>query len=156
MCLRTDISTAKKHKADLIHKAKVKKAYYKMLKHEGGPEESEGVDLEPSKQDLGRFAPENDEEDGLETLQPREEREPAKEPTSKPKKLPYFYKPPKKKDATAKPVPKRTKEEAIEEREARREKWNRKSPSRLGRQRGQPDLGARVEVMLERIQRQAN
>ena len=42
---------------------------------------------------------------------------------------------------------------SIDEREARRKLWNRKSPSRLGRERGQPDLGARMQVMLDKIQR---
>ena len=49
--------------------------------------------------------------------------------------------------------PERTREQALDEREARRKLWNRKSPSRLGRERGQPDLGARMQVMLDKIQR---
>ena len=67
----------------------------------------------------------------------------------KPKKLPYFYMLPKK----VKEAPKRSREEALDERQRKKDMWHRKSPSRLGRQRGQPDLGARMEVMLEKIQK---
>ena len=46
-----------------------------------------------------------------------------------------------------------TREEALAERDERRKLWNKKSPSQQGRARGQPDLGARMQVMLDKIQR---
>ncbi|WFD18299.1 hypothetical protein MCAP1_000500 [Malassezia caprae] len=141
------IGRAKKHKAELIHKAKVKKAYFQMLKHDQqeqsdarGPEET---------QELGRFASETADNDTDATEAPR--RVAPEKP--KAKKLPYFYRAPKNK-APKEAAPPRTREQALEDRAARQAKWHRPSPSRLGRQRGQPDLGARMEVMLEKIQRQ--
>lgn len=167
------IGRAKKHKADLIHKAKVKKAYYKMLEREGGhaaaPSEDAGAEdgrPEPGTSgadapgapgaadaagaagaQLGRFAPEDPDED--ESRQAERARKPA-EPAPRKKKLPYFYTPPKKQEREA---PQRTRDEALQERQRRKELWNRRSPSKLGSQRKQPDLGARMEVMLDKIQR---
>ncbi|KAK0562251.1 hypothetical protein OC861_005411 [Tilletia horrida] len=46
-------------------------------------------------------------------------------------------------------------EEIREERERKRKEWNRPSGSARGRARGQPDLGARVGVMLETIEAKA-
>ena len=136
------IGRAKKHKEELIHKAKVKKAYYKMLE-----KEKEAAPVEaPTFQDVGRFVSENEHEQST-TPRPAPESEPSK----RKKKLPYFYTPPKQPRERAQPQ--RTREQALDEREARRKLWNRKSPSRLGRERGQPDLGARMQVMLNKIQR---
>lgn len=44
-----------------------------------------------------------------------------------------------------------SREEAMEARAERLEKWNRASGSAMGKKRGQPDLGARMEVLLDRI-----
>ena len=165
------IGRAKKHKADLIHKAKVKKAYYKMLEREGGhaaaPAEDAGAEAGPSEPgtsatgaaaaaaapgtaaaQLGRFAPEGPDRD--DTRQAEHARRMPAEPAPRKKKLPYFYTPPKKQEREA---PQRTRDEALQERQWRKELWNRRSPSKLGSQRKQPDLGARMEVMLDKIQR---
>ncbi|WFD39226.1 uncharacterized protein MJAP1_002197 [Malassezia japonica] len=145
------IGRAKKLKADLIHKAKVKKAYNKLLEREGAPAEMP----EPEEtQDLGRFAPEDPADDLLEQVEKKDERPRATAERPTKKKLPYFHAPPKKKEPKAE-GPKRTAEQAMQEREARRALWNKKSPSAKGRARGQPDLGARMEVMLDKIQRNA-
>ena len=136
------IGRAKKHKEALIHKAKVKKAYYKMLDREKGAAPVEASPI----QDVGRFASENEQE---ESSAPRAAA--GRAPSQRKKKLPYFYTPPK--QPREKAQPQRTREQALDEREARRKLWNRKSPSRLGRERGQPDLGARMQVMLDKIQR---
>lgn len=45
-----------------------------------------------------------------------------------------------------------SKEEAMAARAERHEKWSRTSRSAQGQKRGQPDLGARMEVLLGRIQ----
>ncbi|WFD29620.1 hypothetical protein MSPP1_000630 [Malassezia sp. CBS 17886] len=169
------IGHAKKRKADLIHKAKVKKAYYKMLGKESdevchgsaaaGDDRAAPAPAHGADQDLGRFAPEGSDtahadDAGTSATQPRappsataDSRAPTVAPERKKKKLPYFYTPANTAQAQSKPaVPKRTREDAVQQRGARREKWTRTSPSRLGRERGQPDLGARMQVMLERIQ----
>lgn len=121
-----------------------------MLKHDSLKEkDKESVD--PRKtHDLGRFASETENTDDATEASERET--PA---TNKPKakKLPYFYRAPKSKEPKE-AAPIRTREQALEERAARQAKWHRPSPSRLGRQRGQPDLGARMEVMLDKIRRQ--
>lgn len=166
------IGRAKKHKADLIHKAKVKKAYYKMLEREGGhaaapsedADQHERAEAGPSEPgtsaagaadaagaagaQLGRFAPEDPDENDTRQAE-HALRKPA-EPAPRKKKLPYFYTPPKKQEREA---PQRTRDEALQERQRRKELWNRRSPSKLGSQRKQPDLGARMEVMLDKIQR---
>lgn len=136
------IGRAKKHKEALIHKAKVKKAYYKMLDREKGAEPVEASPI----QDVGRFASESEQEESSATRVAAD-----RAPSQRKKKLPYFYTPPK--QPREKAQPERTREQALDEREARRKLWNRKSPSRLGRERGQPDLGARMQVMLDKIQR---
>ena len=136
------IGRAKKHKEALIHKAKVKKAYYKMLDREKGAAPVEASPI----QDVGRFASESEQE---ESSAPRAAA--GRAPSQRKKKLPYFYTPPK--QPREKAQPERTREQALDERETRRKLWNRKSPSRLGRERGQPDLGARMQVMLDKIQR---
>ena len=136
------IGRAKKHKEALIHKAKVKKAYYKMLDRDTGTAPVEASPI----QDVGRFASENEQE---ESSAPRAAA--GRAPSQRKKKLPYFYTPPK--QPREKAQPERTREQALDERETRRKLWNRKSPSRLGRERGQPDLGARMQVMLDKIQR---
>lgn len=61
--------------------------------------------------------------------------EPALQPAPPPKKRRY-----------------ESKEEAMAARAERREKWSRTSRSAQGQKRGQPDLGARMEVLLGRIQ----
>lgn len=154
------IGRAKKLKANLIHKAKVKKAYQKLLEKEGvpaAPSGSEPATADGTEQvqapDLGRFAPEDPENDLLEQVSKKDHRvRPAAPRTSK-KKLPYFYAPPKQKREPQPEAPKRTRDEALAEREERRALWNKKSPSARGRARGQPDLGARMQVMLDKIQR---
>lgn len=47
----------------------------------------------------------------------------------------------------------RERQTAQVKREKQRELWNRTSSSQRGRARGQPDLGARVKVLLQRIKR---
>lgn len=50
---------------------------------------------------------------------------------------------------------KRTREESLKIREKRSEKWNSISKSSTGRKRGQPNLGSRMEVLLDRIRESA-
>lgn len=141
------IGRAKKVKADLIHKAKVKKAYYRMLEKEGI---SKGEP--PAEQaDEGADGTEDGAKEEDASAAPAPAPAPAAERPRK-KKLPYFYVPPKK----TKEAPTRTREEALGERQQKKELWHRKSPSRLGIKRGQPDLGARMEVMLDKIQKGRN
>jgi len=119
-----------------------------MLKHD--QQEQADAQAPDEAQELGRFASETADSGTNATEAPR--RTAPEKP--KAKKLPYFYHAPKNKaPKEALPLP-RTREQALEDRAARQAKWHRPSPSRLGRQRGQPDLGARMEVMLEKIQRQ--
>lgn len=44
-----------------------------------------------------------------------------------------------------------SREEALEARAKRQEKWNQTSKSVQGSRRGQPDLGARMDVLLDKI-----
>ncbi|WFC97984.1 hypothetical protein MYAM1_000705 [Malassezia yamatoensis] len=154
------IGRAKKLKADLIHKAKVKKAYSKLQHSKQAEqnaadlyknEEDQVESLEQPTQDLGRFAPENPEDDLLERISKKDERPRAAPKDKTRKKLPYFVAPDKVKESKDE-KPRRTREEALLQREKRHAMWNKKSPSERGRARGQPDLGARMQVMLEKIQ----
>ncbi|PWN31850.1 uncharacterized protein FA14DRAFT_162700 [Meira miltonrushii] len=52
-----------------------------------------------------------------------------------------------------KPKDMETSEQRKEERQKRQDKWNSKSGSRTGRQRGQPNLGARMDLLLDKIKR---
>lgn len=141
------IGRAKKVKADLIHKAKVKKAYYRMLEKEGL---SKGEPPAEQTDEGTDGAKDGAAEEDARAPAPAPAPAPAAERPRK-KKLPYFYVPPKK----TKEAPTRTREEALGERQQKKELWHRKSPSRLGSKRGQPDLGARMEVMLDKIQKGA-
>ena len=149
-------TSAKKHKAELIHKAKVKRAYFKMLQKD---EPTSSTHLETDEpHDLGRFASEdqtNGKQSG-ETMYPTTSASAQASDGTGKKKLPYFYRP-SSTHTESQPrevtKPSRTREQALEERNARRALWHRTSPSRLGKQRGQPDLGARMQVMLDKIQR---
>ena len=143
----------------MIHKAKVKKAYSKLLHREHSNEKDTKQDASPEAlhphhlpQDLGRFAPENPEDDLMDQVT-RKDRPSRSTPKQAPKKkLPYFKVPPAKEAKSQ--TPKRTREEAIAQREERHALWTKKSPSERGRARGQPDLGARMQVMLDKIQRE--
>lgn len=47
-----------------------------------------------------------------------------------------------------------SKEERQKIREKKQERWNSQSGSQKGRERGQPNLGARMDLLLERIKQQ--
>ncbi|KAN0061823.1 hypothetical protein ACQY0O_005816 [Thecaphora frezii] len=196
------LGKAKKIKADLIHKAKVKKAYFKQLQREGGAgsqaagsgqTQDGGDDGENEDPDAvflpgGKFAPEDDNVDFLAEAENRarsragppppsdsssSSRRPKPSPSSlfdrrqssKPGQRSRTHKPlphplPKPKQpaptneaANKKPVDLRTKEEKLADRKRKQELWNKKSASATGRKRGQPDLSARMEVMLDKIKR---
>lgn len=54
--------------------------------------------------------------------------------------------------APSRPAPRyASREEALAARKERQEKWNKASGSETGRRRGQPDLGSRMEVLLDKI-----
>ncbi|PKI82977.1 hypothetical protein MVES_002966 [Malassezia vespertilionis] len=144
MHLRVLISV--EHKADLIHKANVKKAYAKVKKQEGIEEPHT---MQETTQDLGRFVPQHETPDSAAPTQAPPPKASAEKPTKK--KLPYFYRVPKETEKREPQAPPRTRDEAVEQRRERHALWNKKSPSHLGRQRGQPDLGARMAVMLDKI-----
>lgn len=146
------IGHAKKHKAELIHKAKVKKAYHKLLDKEGAPPAEPAVPTDEPPAALGRFAPEDPSDDLLERVSKKDQR-PKAAPTASTKKQPYFRAPPPAPKAPKEVRPQRTRDQAMDERAHRRALWDKKSPSRRGRERGQPDLSARMDVMLEKIQR---
>ncbi|EPQ28537.1 uncharacterized protein PFL1_03841 [Pseudozyma flocculosa PF-1] len=203
------LGKAKKLKAELIHKAKVKKAYYKQLEREGGaPQRPDhrgrgddgGADDDGGNDDPdavfvpgGRFAPDDDEIDFLAEAEKRARSRAGPPPpqtsdddgpstaasasrsaprrdgkeasTARPdqrqrkhKPLPHPVAKPKQpapvEDASSKkPVDTRTKEEKLADRARNKELWNKKSASREGQKRGQPDLSARMEVMLNKIKR---
>ena len=114
-------TSAKKHKAELIHKAKVKRAYFKMLQKD---EPTSSTHLESDEpHDLGRFASEdqtNGKQSG-ETMYPTTSASAqASDGTGKrKKKLPYFYRP-SSTHTESQPrevtKPSRTREQALEER----------------------------------------
>lgn len=173
----------KRIKAELIHKAKVKKEYYKQLKQDksgasgassnAAPLGKRGSAAEASDdssplpftlpKDQGRFAPENGGDDesleldlalsgGKPDLRPRKvgkakNKKPLPHPL--PKAVPRDEVPEKVWDT-------RTKEEKEQERLKKNKMWNKPSGSRTGQARGQPNLGARMEVMLDKIRKSTN
>ncbi|SPO22013.1 uncharacterized protein UTRI_02008_B [Ustilago trichophora] len=175
----------KRIKAELIHKAKVKKEYYKQLKQDkaGGSGTSanaaplgkrgSAADADTAAddsglpfllpKDQGRFAPENGGDDSNAELNlalsgGKQDLRPRKVGKGKGKKpLPH----PLPRAAQREEVPEkvwdtRTKEEKEQEREKKNKLWNKASGSRIGQARGQPNLGARMEVMLDKIRKSTN
>lgn len=171
----------KRIKAELIHKAKVKKEYYKQIKQGkaaegsatntnatplGSKDDAEADDVAVNANlpftlpsDKGRFAAENEDDDGAE--------EQLMFTSSKPD-----LRPKKEKKKTARPLPHppvqdrsrmdqqedtqrdtRTKEQKDQDRERKNKLWNEPSGSRAGKNRGQPNLNARMEVMLDKIRK---
>ncbi|SPO23330.1 uncharacterized protein UTRI_02008 [Ustilago trichophora] len=177
----------KRIKAELIHKAKVKKEYYKQLKQDKAGGSGTSANAAPLgkrggaaavaadtaaddsrlpftlPKDQGRFAPENggDDDDaeldlalsgGKQDLRPRKV-EKAKNKKPLPHPLPRAAQ---RQEVPEKVWDTRTKEEKEQEREKKNELWNKASGSRIGQARGQPNLGARMEVMLAKIRKSTN
>ncbi|SAM81020.1 uncharacterized protein UBRO_02695 [Ustilago bromivora] len=174
----------KRIKAELIHKAKVKKEYYKQLKQDKSGGSGTNANAAPLgtrgrvaaapnddgpalpftlPKDQGRFAPEiggEGDNAGLDLvlsgskqdLRPRRE---GKEKSKKP--LPHpLPKPVQKEEGEEKVRDTRSKEEKEQERLKKNKMWNKPSGSRTGQARGQPNLGARMEVMLDKIRKSTN
>lgn len=180
---------AKKLKADLIEKAKIKKKYFKEHAKFATEDQSENTFTE---RDEGRFAPEKGiegERDGFDLIeaekasqrrrrkegqesseggntmskrkQAKAEATKAAEMESKKRLLGGTmhadrdekegsgFEP----KAFDKSKENETSEQRKEERQKRQDKWNSKSGSRTGRQRGQPNLGARMDLLLDKIKR---
>lgn len=175
----------KRIKAELIHKAKVKKEYYKQLKQDksgssgtdanaaplgtrGSASKTTANDDGPAlpftlPKDQGRFAPENGGEDdnaGLDLVLSggKQDLRPRKEGKGKSKKpLPHpLPKSVQREEREEKVRDTRSKEEKEQERLKKNKMWNKPSGSRTGQARGQPNLGARMEVMLDKIRKSTN
>lgn len=172
----------KRIKAELIHKAKVKKEYYKQLKHDkvasgsgtssnAAPlgqrgSSSRSVDNESLPfllpKDQGRFAPENgaDDEDAqldLALSGTKQDLRPRKAPGQSKTKKPLPHPLPRTQARTNEDSDRlrdtRSKQEKEQERFKKNKMWNKPSGSRTGQARGQPNLGARMEVMLDKIRK---
>lgn len=171
------LNTAKKIKADLIEKAKIKRQFYKSIKGKEGiisaEQEGEHGDVENSllHRDEGKFAPESqegdksDEPDILYQMRNREELSAAQNVGKTDNK--ESRQKIKKQDSTTPQVDSvpasrkakglgenLSKEERQKIREKKQERWNSQSGSQKGRERGQPNLGARMDLLLERIKQQ--
>ncbi|EST07765.1 rRNA processing [Kalmanozyma brasiliensis GHG001] len=180
----------KRIKAELIHKAKVKKEYYKQIKQDkaasGSGTSSNAAPLGQRGSaaqkraaaennsslpfslptDQGRFAPENGagDNDGAELdlalsgskqdLRPRKPTGKARGKKPLPHPLPKAQAPSNQEPERIRDT--RSKEEKEQERLKKNKMWNKASGSRTGQARGQPNLGARMEVMLDKIRKSAN
>lgn len=177
----------KRIKAELIHKAKVKKEYYKQLKQDksgvasgtssnAAPLGKRGSAITADDdgdsnlpfalpKDQGRFAPENQasHDESIQTdlvfsaskqdLRPR--RQGGKEKSHKPLPHPLPKGSAVRSEPDAKATDTRSKAEKDQERLKKKKMWNKPSGSRTGQARGQPNLGARMEVMLDKIRKSA-
>lgn len=176
----------KRIKAELIHKAKVKKEYYKQLKQDkfgnagsgtssnaaplgkrasatSANDEVDSNSLFALPKDQGRFAPENGADDDesaqldlalsgrKQDLRPRKPTGKGKSNKPLPHPLPKAAVP--RGEAEERPRDTRSKEEKEQERLKKNKMWNKPSGSRTGQARGQPNLGARMEVMLDKIRK---
>ncbi|UZJ53873.1 hypothetical protein CBS101457_003193 [Exobasidium rhododendri] len=168
------LGRAKKIKADLIEKAKIKKRYFKSVK--GDDERGVGQAVESDdllNRDEGKFAPERgvEEERSDDILfQMRNRDLPASSASAvqadnkargireKKKRTPEA----KAEEADSQRIARKagaspfkdgglSKEERLQLRDKKQEKWNSQSGSQTGRQRGQPNLGARMDLLLEKI-----
>lgn len=182
--MQLTLKTAKKIKADLIEKAKVKKAYHRQLaKQHDTALDSSMLEI----RDEGKFAPEkaqNDEEeekhlaraaaragpapnDGVPSREKKRKRARDLGPSETNRAGPRDENAEAesarriKGGSTAGATIVKKKEEAksvsVEERKKQRQdrdaKWNAESGSKRGRERGQPNLGNRVGLLLERIKK---
>ena len=173
----------KRIKAELIHKAKVKKEYFRQLKQDkvntGGATSSNAAPLGKRgsaadgvadqnqasglpfelPQDQGRFAPEAGDDEGtqldLALSGSKQDLRPRKAPGKSKGKKPLPHPLPKAISRPDQHVERdtRSKEEKEQERLKKNKMWNKPSGSRTGQARGQPNLGARVEVMLDKIRK---
>lgn len=172
----------KRIKADLIHKAKVKKEYYKQIKQgkaaQGSGTDTNAIPLGSSDSasvsevhspvrlpftlpsDKGRFAAEDEDveeatEQQLEFAHSNPDLRPKKQKKKKSARpLPHpLIKAPASKIDPDRPVDTRTKEQKDQDRERKNKLWNKPSGSRTGQHRGQPNLTARMEVMLDKIRK---
>ncbi|KAJ1027234.1 hypothetical protein NDA18_003243 [Ustilago nuda] len=175
----------KRIKAELIHKAKVKKGYYKQLKQDKSGGSGTNANAAPLgtrgraaaaapnddgpalpftlPKDQGRFAPEiggEGDNAGLDLVLSgsKQDLRPRREGKGKSKKpLPQpMPKPVQKESGEEKVRDTRSKEEKEQERLKKNKMWNKPSGSRTGQARGQPNLGARMEVMLDKIRKSTN
>lgn len=174
----------KRIKAELIHKAKVKKGYYKQLKQDKSGGSGTNANAAPLgtrgraaaapnddgpalpftlPKDQGRFAPEiggEGDNAGLDLVLSgsKQDLRPRREGKGKSKKpLPHpLPKPVQKESGEEKVRDTRSKEEKEQERLKKNKMWNKPSGSRTGQARGQPNLGARMEVMLDKIRKSTN
>lgn len=171
----------KRIKAELIHKAKVKKEYYKQLKQDKAQSGSSGTNANAAPlgqrgsaagsaelesalpfslpKDQGRFAPENGDDEAqqsdLALFGAKQDLRPKRAPKGKGKKpLPHpLPKPAARRDEEERVRDTRTKEEKEQERLKQNKLWNKPSGSRTGQARGQPNLSARMDVMLDKIRK---
>ncbi|KAJ1585004.1 hypothetical protein NDA12_006003 [Ustilago hordei] len=174
----------KRIKAELIHKAKVKKGYYKQLKQDKSGGSGTNANAAPLgtrgraaaapnddgpalpftlPKDQGRFALEiggEGDNAGLDLVLSgsKQDLRPRREGKGKSKKpLPHpLPKPVQKESGEEKVRDTRSKEEKEQERLKKNKMWNKPSGSRTGQARGQPNLGARMEVMLDKIRKSTN
>ena len=174
----------KRIKAELIHKAKVKKGYYKQLKQDKSGGSGTNANAAPLgtrgraaaapnddgpalpftlPKDQGRFALEiggEGDNAGLDLVLSgsKQDLRPRREGKGKSKKpLPHpLPKPVQKEEGEEKVRDTRSKEEKEQERLKKNKMWNKPSGSRTGQARGQPNLGARMEVMLDKIRKSTN
>ncbi|CCF53252.1 hypothetical protein NDA11_006220 [Ustilago hordei] len=174
----------KRIKAELIHKAKVKKGYYKQLKQDKSGGSGTNTNAAPLgtrgraaaapnddgpalpftlPKDQGRFALEiggEGDNAGLDLVLSgsKQDLRPRREGKGKSKKpLPHpLPKPVQKESGEEKVRDTRSKEEKEQERLKKNKMWNKPSGSRTGQARGQPNLGARMEVMLDKIRKSTN
>jgi hypothetical protein len=161
---------AKKIKADLIEKAKIKKRFFKSVNGETGKDTGLASDEDIDamlRRDEGKFAPERGEEefddgdDILYQMRNREEvalkKDNGKEKGDKGRadRQPQVTQPA---NTTLRPDKERadevlSKEDRQKIREKKTERWHSQSGSQKGRERGQPNLGARMDLLLERIKK---
>lgn len=173
----------KRIKAELIHKAKVKKEYYKQIRQGkaaegsatttnatplGNKDDVEDNDVVESgslpfalPSDKGRFAAENEDDDGLEEqlvfanskpdLRPKKEKKKTARPLPHPPVRPRSSQADHQEEDQQRDT--RTKEQKDQDRERKNKLWNKPSGSRTGKNRGQPNLTARMEVMLDKIRK---
>lgn len=175
---------AKKIKADLIEKAKVKKRYFKEVERHKGRTTGDAEPCLPQEQDQGKFAPEEGASDGLELLamhrssmrRRNEDANGSKQPSKREqvqreaarnaeresmKRIQggfmHVDEPVSKEQQQQKQqqigYDRLTDEERKEQRRKRQEKWHAESGSNTGRSRGQPNLGARMDLLLDKIKR---
>ncbi|CAO1629984.1 unnamed protein product [Sympodiomycopsis kandeliae] len=158
------LGKAKKLKANLIQNAKIKSKFYKQQSTSGSGSGSNANETplgigkfarenesEPESNPLGRFARQNGSDDEEQDFRSSGNRQ--RQPKRQSKEVKPSAPMPEQEQQKKKPRY-NSREEALEARKQKSDKWTKTAKSKDGQARKQPSLNGRMEILLDKIQHQ--